>query len=136
MANPLHVYFWMLGQDARLGLLTQAGFVRCGPALYRKGPLWLHQRGLALTEGLLYRRDGGRFYQVASDSIPPELPEQATPLPFRQGWAQLSPHLQDYEGWVNRVRPDYRKQLLRICPPALRSQRWQWKQRFLSPVPL
>ena len=43
MKNPFRVYFWMLGQDARLGLLREWGFERQEGSVYRRGPLMLHQ---------------------------------------------------------------------------------------------
>lgn len=121
LANPLRVYFWMLGQDARLGLLTQGGFERMGPSIYRRGALWLHQLGLSLPdEGLSYQRPDGRFYRQPT----------GTPLPFAPAWQMLRPHLQEYEEWVCCARPNYRKKLLRICPPALRPLRRKWCEAF------
>lgn len=133
MANPLRVTFWMLGQDVRLGLLSQGGFSHAGPALYRRGSLWLHQLGLSLEkEGLLYLRADGRFYRVPPGTVPPSLPATASPIPFRQGWAELRPHLVEYEEWLHRHRPSYRQRLLRICPPALRPLRRRWREEFLA----
>lgn len=129
--NPLRVYFWMLGQDVRFGLLTQGGFQQLGRSLYRRGSLWLHQLGLSLEEeGLVYLRSQGQFYRVPPGTVPPELPAEARPLPFKQGWQQLRPHLEAYEHWVGSSRPSYRQKLLRICPPALRPLRRKWREAF------
>lgn len=132
MANPLRIYFWMLGQDVRLGLLTEGGFQQAGRALYRRGSLWLHQLGLSLeSEGLIYLRAEGRFYTVPIGTVPPELPDAARPIAFAKGWQILRPHLSEYESWLSGRRPNYRRALLRICPPALRPLRRKWKEAFL-----
>ena len=133
LANPLRVYFWMLGQDARLGLLRRAGFEHVGPSLYRRGPLWIHQLGLSLQEGLLYSRADCRFYVVPPGSRPPEPPDGSLPIAYDKGWQKLRPVLEDYENWVATNHPDYRKRLLRICPPGLRPIRRKWRDAF-TPV--
>lgn len=121
----------MLGQDARLDLLTQGGFQHVGPSLYRRGNLWLHQLGLSLAEeGILYSREEGRFYRVPPGTIPPEIPAGSSPLPFREGWQKLRAHLAEYENWITSHRPDHRQRLLRLCPPALRPLRRKWKETF------
>jgi len=109
-ANFLRVYFWMLGQDVRLGVLEKGGFEKLQPGVYQLGSLRLFQLGLSLPDGLCYDRPSGRF--VNGD--------------FQQLW----PHLAPYEQWVGETRPDYRKRLLRICPPHLRPLRHLWRKRF------
>lgn len=96
----------------------------------KSGSLVLHQLGLTLEEGLLYRRECGRFYLVPRSTLPPALPASAVALPWRQGWESLWPHLRPYEDWVRRQRPGYRNRLLRIRPPQLRPQRRKWKEIF------
>ncbi len=133
LARPLRVYFWMLGQDARLGLLRQAGFQHRGVALYQRGSLWIHQLGLSLeAEGLLYSRAEGRFFSVPPGSIPPEVPEKSVEISYRKGWNKLRHHLEDYENWLATHYPNYRKRLLRICPPALRPMRRKWRAAFID----
>lgn len=122
----------MLGQDVRLGLLAQGGFEKAAPALYRRESVWLHQLALSSHDGIYYSREKSRFFEVAPGTLPPQLPEDAKPLKYREGWRRLRHHLLEYENWLQRVRPGYRARLLRICPQALRPYRRAWRQDFLN----
>lgn len=131
MKNPFRVYFWMLGQDARLGLLREWGFERQEGSVYRRGPLMLHQLGLTLEDDLLYERSSGRFFQVSPGWLPPEPPKGVRALAFHSSMERLLPHWIPYEAWVEqRMGPDYRRRLLRLCPPLLRPLRQHWKRAF------
>ncbi len=48
----------------------------------------------------------------AAGSIAPDVPAQARPLLFGQGWEKLRPHPRSYEKWLETAPPGYRKSLL------------------------
>lgn len=130
--NPFRVYFWMLGQDARLGLLRDWGFRPVAPGVYGCGEVRLHQLGMVVEGELLYLRSSARFYSVPSGTLPPELPSEARPLPLRSALGRVLPHWQAYEHWVQgQMGREYRRRLLRLCPPLLRPLRQHWKREFL-----
>lgn len=131
MANPLRVYFWMLGQDSRLGYLREWGFRPLTRGVYEHQGLYLHQLGLSLAQGLLYSRPPGCFFRVPPGTLPNPDEEPAYPrVSFQGGWKDLWPYLRRYESWLECRNPGYRASLLRICPPALRPLRRAFREAF------
>ncbi|GHG04031.1 hypothetical protein GCM10017783_15780 [Deinococcus piscis] len=124
--SPLPVQFWLLGLDARSGLLAQRGFERTRPSglpgssLYTLGGLTLHSSGLWLEtpQGqLAYQRRPHRFLLGG------------LPYPTAEGVQRIRPHLLEHEAWVvQTLGQDWREQQLAAyrLPPPIRCSVPHW----------
>ncbi|WP_414657349.1 hypothetical protein ACINK0_03730 [Deinococcus sp. VB343] len=124
--SPYSVQFWLLGLDARHGLLTRRGFTKSpapiGSSFYQFGPLRLHSSGftLRLPEGELEFCRRCVLFWLDGEVID------------RQRGFDLSlPAFAEYEAWVvHEYGPGYRAAQFAAhkLPPPVRPNLALWRE--------
>lgn len=118
--SPYSVQFWLLGLDARQGLLSRRGFSKSpaplGSSFYHRGPLRLHSSGftLYLPEGELEFCRRCVLFWLNGEVIARQ-----------RGFALSLPAFAEYEAWVaQEYGPGYRAAQFaahKLPPPVRRN---------------
>ncbi len=134
--NPMPVVMFLMGLDAREGVLEGLGFRKAphpegvGSSLYLGEEAVLHSTGL-WYRGVLYHRPKERFYRTALPPYPPGVHPEAEPLAFGEGLAHFRPFLLAYQDQATRLRPWRLEDALKALPSLARRHRKDFL-RFLG----